>query len=150
MNAMSHDLENLIGVDQTGVEDEIRTLLPGYMAMGENGMHEMTEMNMEGPENTLPMMGGVGPCGSVGMGGMFTILKVREKLANYTDDPGWYENPKGTVAYRVDGPSEAGHTFIYVCPMHPEVRSDEPGDCPKCGMKLRREEQPTPPTEHKH
>lgn len=25
---------------------------------------------------------------------------------------------------------------IYTCPMHPEVRSDKPGNCPKCGMKL--------------
>ena len=25
---------------------------------------------------------------------------------------------------------------IYACPMHPEVTSDEPGRCPKCGMKL--------------
>jgi P-type Cu+ transporter len=24
----------------------------------------------------------------------------------------------------------------YTCPMHPEVRSDRPGDCPKCGMAL--------------
>jgi len=24
----------------------------------------------------------------------------------------------------------------YVCPMHPDVRSNEPGKCPKCGMKL--------------
>src|ERR671921_878444 len=24
----------------------------------------------------------------------------------------------------------------YVCPMHPEVMSSEPGTCPKCGMKL--------------
>src|SRR5215211_9113185 len=24
----------------------------------------------------------------------------------------------------------------YVCPMHPEVTSDEPGSCPKCGMDL--------------
>jgi len=24
----------------------------------------------------------------------------------------------------------------YSCPMHPEVRSDKPGNCPKCGMKL--------------
>jgi len=25
---------------------------------------------------------------------------------------------------------------IYTCPMHPEVQSDQPGSCPKCGMKL--------------
>ena len=24
----------------------------------------------------------------------------------------------------------------YTCPMHPEVQSDKPGDCPKCGMTL--------------
>ncbi len=24
----------------------------------------------------------------------------------------------------------------YVCPMHPEISSDKPGDCPKCGMAL--------------
>lgn len=140
MNAMAHDMENLLGVDQTGVEEEIRKLLPGYMAMGEHGMYEMGEMNMEGPANTLPMMGGVGPCGSVGMGGMFTILKVRDQLASYDVDPGWFENPKGTVAYRVDGPDESGETFEYVCPMHPEVRAPEPENCPKCGMKLERRE----------
>jgi Zn finger protein HypA/HybF involved in hydrogenase expression len=27
-------------------------------------------------------------------------------------------------------------TEVYTCTMHPEVRSDKPGDCPKCGMKL--------------
>ena len=28
---------------------------------------------------------------------------------------------------------------VYTCPMHPEVKSDKPGDCPKCGMKLQPE-----------
>ncbi len=26
---------------------------------------------------------------------------------------------------------------VYTCPMHPEVRSNKPGNCPKCGMKLQ-------------
>jgi Cu+-exporting ATPase len=26
--------------------------------------------------------------------------------------------------------------MIYTCPMHPEVRPDHPGNCPKCGMTL--------------
>lgn len=30
---------------------------------------------------------------------------------------------------------------VYVCPMHPEVRSEQPGDCPKCGMHLVSEDE---------
>jgi Cu+-exporting ATPase len=30
----------------------------------------------------------------------------------------------------------AGGSTIYTCPMHPEVRQDHPGNCPKCGMTL--------------
>jgi Cu+-exporting ATPase len=33
---------------------------------------------------------------------------------------------------------------IYICPMHPEVRQDHPGNCPICGMAL---EPSTPPVE---
>jgi len=99
MNAMGHDIPNTLGVNQDGLESEIRELIPGYMAMGEKGMHEMVahSKHMEGPKNTLPMMGGEGPFGSVAMGGMFTILKVRDNIKTY-EDPAWYENPKGTVA----------------------------------------------------
>ena len=32
--------------------------------------------------------------------------------------------------------SQDAETTTYVCPMHPEVRQDHPGDCPKCGMHL--------------
>ena len=28
-------------------------------------------------------------------------------------------------------------SVYYTCPMHPEVRSDKPGKCPKCGMDLK-------------
>ena len=26
---------------------------------------------------------------------------------------------------------------VYTCPMHPDYRSDHPGDCPICGMRLK-------------
>ena len=29
-----------------------------------------------------------------------------------------------------------GSKVVYTCPMHPEIRSANPGSCPKCGMKL--------------
>ena len=53
------------------------------------------------PANTLPMMTGTGPFGPIEMGGMFTVMKVREDLApgDYRD-PGWYQHPQGTVAAR--------------------------------------------------
>src|SRR5207244_4877827 len=34
------------------------------------------------------------------------------------------------------GDSEPTTASSWVCPMHPEVVSSEPGTCPKCGMKL--------------
>ena len=33
-------------------------------------------------------------------------------------------------------PKENPATVIYTCPMHPEIQSAKPGNCPKCGMKL--------------
>ena len=102
MNAMGHEAPNVLGVNQDGVKDKVRDLVPGYMAMGENGMDDMNYMKMKGPENTLPMMGGQGQFGPTGMGGMFTVLMVRDNLKDY-DHPGDYPHPKGTVAEAVEG-----------------------------------------------
>jgi FtsP/CotA-like multicopper oxidase with cupredoxin domain len=99
MNAMGHNMPPMIGVDQAEVAKKILKLIPDYMTMGEGGMAQMGEMAMPLPENTLPMMGGTGPMGPLEMGGMFTVVKVREdqKPGDYSD-PGWYKHPEGTVA----------------------------------------------------
>jgi hypothetical protein len=34
------------------------------------------------------------------MGGLFTIVKVRDQLKSYDEDPGWYKHPSGTVAMK--------------------------------------------------
>jgi hypothetical protein len=135
----------LLTFSQNGVEKEVQELVPGYMAMGEHGMDEMTKMSghMKGPDNTLPMMGGDGPFGSVGMGGMFTILKVRDHLKSYDQDPEWYQHAKGTVAELVSQEKDSSTTQttpVYTCPMHPEVQQNKPGKCPKCGMTLVEQE----------
>jgi FtsP/CotA-like multicopper oxidase with cupredoxin domain len=103
MNAMGHAIPNTLGASQQQLEEKIRELIPGYMAMGETGMAEHAEhiTHMSGPNNTLPMMMGKGPFGNIEMGGMFTVIKIRDQLASYDRDPGWYRHPQGTVAYRL-------------------------------------------------
>ncbi|MDQ3264153.1 MAG: copper oxidase [Myxococcota bacterium] len=98
MNQMGHGFPNMIGVDAAGLDAKVRTLLPGYMTMGQTGM-DMSEHlgHMKMPPNSIPMVGAKGKHDYITMGGMFTVLKVRDALRSYTD-PGWYENPPGTLA----------------------------------------------------
>jgi manganese oxidase len=105
MNAMGHGVPTMLGVESRDVAEQIRDLVPDYMAMGQNGMHDMAEMEMPLPDNTVPMMTGQGPYGAVGMGGMFTVLKVRrdQRPGDYSD-PGWYRMPRGTQARLWNGP----------------------------------------------
>jgi hypothetical protein len=71
-------------------------------------MKDMTEMEMPLPDNTAPMMTGTGPFGAVGMGGMFSVVKVRrEQKAGDYSDPGWFKHPPGSVAYEWKGPLAA-------------------------------------------
>lgn len=90
-------------MNQNEVEQRIQALVPGYMAMGEHGMGEhqthVDAGHMPGPENTLAMMMGKGQFGNMEMGGMFTVIKVRDQLDG---DPGWYQHPAGTVAHETD------------------------------------------------
>lgn len=48
--------------------------------------------------------------------------------------------PDKTLAFvaemNLGAPEDTTGPVVYACPMHPEVVSDEPGTCPKCGMKL--------------
>jgi FtsP/CotA-like multicopper oxidase with cupredoxin domain len=102
MNQMGHNVPNMIGTGLGSVDERVSSLVPGYMTMGRTGMGEMAEMKMAVPKNSIPMMGSTGPHDVITMGGMFTILKVREGLTSYAD-PGWYEAPDGTRA----GPATA-------------------------------------------
>lgn len=101
MNQMGHELPNMIGVKPGDLGSQVRSLLPAYMTMGTDGMGEhgmhVQSGHMTVPENSIPMVGGYGPFDYITMGGLLTILKVREGLASY-EDPGWYEHPEGTVA----------------------------------------------------
>jgi manganese oxidase len=103
MNAMGHKVKTFIGLKQRALSQALDRAAPTAMAMGTSGMADMAEMSRPLPANTLPMMTGQGPFGGIEMGGMFTVVKVREGLAvgDYTD-PGPYKNPPGTVAHEVN------------------------------------------------
>src|SRR5688572_895839 len=97
MNQMGHGIPNLTGVDARGLDRRINSLLPGYMTMGQTGMGDHATMRMPVPKNSIPMVGARGPFDAITMGGMFSIIKVRDGLKSY-EDPGWYRHPPGTVA----------------------------------------------------
>ena len=69
------------------------------------------------------------------------MVAERRRIARHFDAP-----PDKTLALiaemdlgqHVEGPT------VYSCPMHPEVTSDQPGKCPKCGMKLVPAAAPSP------
>ena len=101
MNQMGDTFPNMIGTE-SGIGDKIaKTLLPGYMPMGNTGMAEhgihVDSGMVPVPRNSIPMVGAQGPFDYITMGGLFTMLKVREGITTY-EDPGWYQHPPGTVA----------------------------------------------------
>ena len=113
MNAMGHGLPNPLGVERAELAAELAAALPGYHPMGRDGMDEhQTHLDMghlQGPANTLPMAAGQGPYGPVGMGGMFTTVRVRDRLAPGDQrDPGWYDAPAGSTAARVSRDPDFG------------------------------------------
>ncbi len=129
MNAMGHGVPNMIGVKQHDLAERIARLVPDYMPMGEKGMHEMAEMEMPLPDNTLPMMTGQGPFGPIGMGGMFSVVKVRDQQApgDYRD-PGPYVHPPGTLAHEYTGPlTEAPRARTTTSNNGPSVQVRKPG-----------------------
>ena len=72
------------------------------MTHGHTGMDmgRMAEV-MPYPRNTISMKGATGPFGDyTSMGGLLTIVKVRDSLNSHDRDPGWYQHPPGTVAIK--------------------------------------------------
>ena len=106
MNQMKHELPNLVGINAGDLEKRIKQFFPEFTGlMNVDGMGHMFEMygSPQGRNkerqfiSNLSPIGNPGPFGVIELGGMFTILKVRDELSDY-NDPGWYKHPENTTA----------------------------------------------------
>lgn len=62
----------------------------------------------------------------IGFTGCMGVAHLGHSTVN-TDTDQQYQDNQETVQ---------NYSDVYTCPMHPEVISEQPGYCPKCGMEL--------------
>ncbi|MBD3183700.1 HlyD family efflux transporter periplasmic adaptor subunit [Candidatus Poribacteria bacterium] len=65
--------------------------------------------------------------------GMYATVRVKSTLAQI-----YSQKPKHTHQHEMTQPVAAGSesATVWTCPMHPQIKRDEPGECPICGMDL--------------
>ena len=68
--------------------------------------------------------------------GNFYYFCNEKCLVKFRSNPSSYLNPTSKLERAPKAEMSASSEIIYTCPMHPEVRSNKPGACPKCGMAL--------------
>ncbi|MEO6802869.1 MAG: YHS domain-containing protein, partial [Granulicella sp.] len=87
--------------------------------------------------------------GMVEYGGVRYFFCSKGCVSKFQADPGKYLQPISTE--EPERPvSRHSQQTEYICPMHPEVHKDGPGDCPKCGMALEPETLTAPTTHTKY
>ena len=99
---------------------------PTDEADGEKVTDPVCGMQTESPEDYIPYE----------HDGRTVYFCSEHCLEKFKADPERYLS--GGTGNDADGPTDEApeSAAVYTCPMHPEVRQEGPGDCPKCGMAL--------------
>lgn len=127
----------------SGLKEGDKVIIAGYESLKEGDSVTPTQWGEEGPVSLPPPAEGAEMKGMPGHSAHSpqpsTPSSPRQEGEQGTPQPSPSTIPGGEHSGPPSSPAQlkaqTGRT-IYTCPMHPEIRSDKPGDCPKCGMKL--------------
>lgn len=147
----AHRVEVTIGASNgertlilSGLKEGDKVIIAGYESLKEGDSVTPTQWGEEGPVSLPSPPEGAGMEGMPGHGAhspqpSTPPSPIQEREQEYpqplpSTKPG-EEHSKPPTSSPAQQKAETSRT-VYTCPMHPEIRSDKPGNCPKCGMKL--------------
>ncbi len=136
-------------VVKTGLSEGVKVINHGYESLIEDSPVTPVEWALGGPKS-LPAASG--EMSGMSMGGMkmgsdnsTQMSGMKMGVGNPSEISGM-KMPQTAPITQPRPDNNAGmmkqetSKALYVCPMHPEVVSEKPGDCPKCHMKLKPKE----------